>query len=189
MKVITGNDEINCRGLYGKPVAFVPHFKLWILANDIPKFSKYDNGIERRTRCVHFPTKFVVNPRNENEEKRDDFLKEKIKNDSGWRYGLLGLLVEALGSFNGEIFEMPLEVSKFTEDYLLENNPVGAWLKKYYERSGNRDDIVQRTELFNSFKTDTEITKSQKQFSEDMKKCNISDKKVDGKYYYHGILR
>ena len=189
MKVITGNDEINCRGLYGKPVAFVPHFKLWILANDIPKFTKYDNGIERRTRCVHFPTKFVVNPKNENEEKRDDFLKEKIKNDPGWIFGLLGLLVEALQSLNGGILEMPIEVSKFTEDYLLENNPVGAWLKKYYDRTDNRDDIVQRTELFNLFLNDSGITKSQKQFSEDIKKCNISDKKINGKNYYYGIVR
>ena len=189
MKVITGNDEINCRGLYGKPVTFVPHFKLWILANDIPKFTKYDNGIERRTRCVHFPTKFVVNPKNENEKKRDDFLKEKIKNDPGWIFGLLGLLVEALQSLNGGILEMPNEVSKFTEDYLLENNPVGAWLKKYYNRTDNRDDMVQITNLYTSFLNDTEIIKTQKQFSEDMKKCNISTRKTSGIVYYYGIVR
>lgn len=189
MKTITGNDEISCRGLYGKPVKFVPHFKLWILANDVPKFTKYDNGIERRTRCVHFPTRFVVNPRNENEEKRDDFLKEKIVKEESWRYGLLGLLIDALKSLEGKTLEMPKEVEEFTEKYLLENNPVGAWIKKYYERTDNRNDIIQRTDLYNQFIQDTEINKTQKSFSEDMIKCYVNFKTIKGCHYYYGIIR
>lgn len=189
MKTITGNDEISCRGLYGKPVKFVPHFKLWILANDIPKFTKYDNGIERRTRCVHFPTRFVVNPRNENEEKRDEFLKEKIVKDESWKYGLLGLLIDSLKSLQNNTLEMPKEVEEFTEKYLLENNPVGAWIKKYYERTDNRNDIIQRTELYNQFIQDTGINKTQKSFSEDMVKCYINFRKTDGNRYYYGIIR
>jgi P4 family phage/plasmid primase-like protien len=189
MKTITGNDEISCRGLYGKPVKFVPHFKLWILANDVPKFTKYDNGIERRTRCVHFPTRFVINPRNENEEKRDDFLKEKIVKDESWKYGLLGLLIDALKSLQGKTLEMPKEVEEFTEKYLLENNPVGAWIKKYYERTNNRNDIIQRTDLYNQFIQDTGINKTQKSFSDDMIKCYINNKTLKGRHYYYGIVR
>jgi P4 family phage/plasmid primase-like protien len=171
MKTITGNDEIKCRGLYGKPIKFVPHFKLWILANDVPKFTKYDNGIERRTRCVHFPTRFVVNPKNENEEKRDDFLKEKIIKDESWKFGLLGLLIDALKTLQGKTLEMPKEVEKFTEKYLLENNPVGAWIKKYYDRTDNKNDIIQRTTFYNQFLQDTKTIKPQKVFSEDITKC------------------
>ena len=189
MKTITGNDDIPCRGLYGKPIKFVPHFKLWILANDVPKFTKYDNGIQRRTRCVHFPTRFVVNPRNENEEKRDDFLKEKFMKDDSWKFGLLGLLIDSLKSLQGKTLEMPKEVEEFTEKYLLENNPVGAWIKKYYERTDNRNDIIQRTDLYNQFIQDTGINKTQKAFSEDIIKCHINFKILDGRYYYYGIIR
>lgn len=189
MKTITGNDEISCRGLYGKPIKFVPQFKLWILANDVPKFTKYDNGIERRTRCVHFPTRFVVNPRNENEEKRDEFLKEKIVKDESWRYGLLGLLIDALKSLQGNTLEMPKEVEEFTEMYLLENNPVGAWIKKYYERTNNKNDIIQITEFYNQFIQDTGINKTQKSFSEDMVKCYVNIRKTNGYKYYYGIIR
>lgn len=189
MKTITGNDEISCRGLYGTPVKFVPHFKLWILANDIPKFTKYDNGIERRTRCVHFPTRFVVNPRNKNEQKRDEFLKEKIVKDESWKYGLLGLLIDSLKTLQGNTLEMPKEVEEFTEKYLLENNPVGAWIKKFYDRTNNRSDMIQRTDLYNQFLQDTGINKSQKSFSEDMIKCYINIKSIHGKYYYYGIVR
>lgn len=187
MKTITGNDEITCRGLYGKPIKFVPHFKLWILANDVPKYSKYDGGIERRTRCVHFPTRFVMNPKDENEEKMDETLKVKIKENESWKLGMLGLLIDALKSI--KTLEMPKEVEEFTEMYLLENNPVGSWIKKYYDRTENRNDIIQRTELYNSYIQDTGTHKSQKSFSDDIKKCYIKDRKTNGYIYYYGLVR
>jgi putative DNA primase/helicase len=189
MKEITGNDVISCRGLYGKPVKFVPHFKLWIPTNDVPKFSKYDNGMGRRTRCVPFPTRFVVNPKNDNEEKRDEFLKERIKQDESWKFGLLGLLIDSLKSIQGKTLEMPKKVERFTEKYLLENNPVGAWIKKYYNRTDNRSDIIQRTDLYNQFLQDTGINRTQKSFSEDIVKCYINTKILDGRYYYYGLIR
>ena len=190
IKLITGNDEISCRGLYEKRVVkFVPHFKLWVLANTIPKFTKYDGGIDRRTRCVHFPTRFVVNPTNQNEAKRDETLKNKIKDDLSWKFGLLGLLIDALKSLQGNPLEMPKEVVDFTDIYLLENNPVGAWIKKYYEKTEDTQHRIQRTELYNQFIQDTGINKTQKQFSEDMKICNIISKPIEGKYYYYNIKR
>ena len=190
IKLITGNDEISCRGLYEKRVVkFVPHFKLWVLANTIPKFTKYDGGIDRRTRCVHFPTRFVVNPTNQNEAKRDETLKNKIKDDLSWKFGLLGLLIDALKSLQGNPLEMPKEVVDFTDIYLLENNPVGAWIKKYYEKTEDTQHRIQRTELYNQFIQDTGINKTQKQFSEDMKICNIISKPIEGKYYYYNIKK
>ena len=170
-------------------VKCVAPFKLWVLANEIPKFTKYDGGVERRTRCVHFPTRFVVNPKNENEEKRDDTLKTKIKEDESWKFGLLGVLLEALQSLNGNALEMPREVDEFTEEYLLLNNPVGAWLKQYYERTESRQDVVQRTELYNQFLQDTGTQKTQKACSDDMVKCHIYEKTEKGIRYYYGISR
>jgi len=84
---------------------------------------------------------------------------------------------------------MPKEVEEFTEKYLLENNPVGAWIKKYYERTDNRNDIIQRTDFYNQFIKDTGINKTQKSFSEDIIKCHINDKKLNGRHYYYGIIR
>jgi len=189
MKKITGNDEISCRGLYKSTIRFVAQFKLWILANDIPKFSKYDRGIERRTRCVHLPTRFVHYPKNENEHQIDETLKSKIDKDESWKYGMLGLLLDALQSLQGKPLEMPEDVVKFTEKYLLENNTVGAWLKKYYDKTGSRDDIVQRTELYKQFQEDTGVHCTQKTYSEDMIKSDVNTKAVDGKYFYFGIKR
>jgi len=189
MKLITGNDPISCRGMYKSSVEFIAQFKLWVLTNELPKMSKYDRGMERRTRCVHFPTRFVYRPIHDHETLIDETLKSKIQEDPSWVYGLLGLLLDALEDHHGQSFIMPKEVEEFTEKYLLENNPVGAWIKKYYDRTNNREDIIQRTELYQAFLQDTGIHKSQKIFSEDMVKCNINTKALDGKYYYYGLLK
>jgi P4 family phage/plasmid primase-like protien len=190
LKLLTGGDEVSFRGMYSQVVnKYVPQFKLWILANDIPKLSKYDQGIERRMRCVHFPTRFVSTPRSENECLKDETIKEKIMKDETWKFGLLGLLLDAAKELKGKRLDMPSNVSEFTDKYLLENNPVGAWLKKYYEMTGNRKDIIQKTKLYNSFLQDTGLIKTQKSFSEDIVKCNISERKTDGIVYYYGIIR
>ena len=191
LKNITGNEEVSFRGMYAKlPVKYIPQFKLWILTNDMPKLSKYDQAIERRMRCVHFPTRFVYNPRAENEEKRDDTLTQQFRLDESWKYGLLGLLVDAMRELGLNALEMPDEVKEFTEAYMLENNPVGAWLRQNYEITGNREDCIQKTELYQAFLQDTGISKTQKSFSEDIIKCNINEKKDSkGIRHYFGLVK
>ena len=83
-----------------------------------------------------------------------------------------------------------LLISLYFYYYMLENNPVGAWLRQNYEMTGNREDCIQKTELYQAFVQDTGISKTQKSFSEDIVKCNINDKKDSkGIRYYFGILR
>lgn len=81
------------------------------------------------------------------------------------------------------------EVEDCTEKYLLENNPVGAWIKKYYDRTDNRNDIIQRTDYIIQFIQDTGVNKTQKAFSEDIVKCRINFRKTDGNRYDYGIVR
>jgi len=84
---------------------------------------------------------------------------------------------------------MPEEVRLCTDAYMLENNPVGAWLREHYDMTGRRDDIVQKTELYKAFLEDTQTHKTQKAFSEDMVKCNVTCKILKGISYYYGINR
>lgn len=190
MKLITGGDEISCRGMYAKHVLkFVPQFKLWIMANDIPKLSKFDQGIERRMRCVYFPTRFVAHPIADNERAIDQTLKQRMLEDEAWRYGFLGLLMEKFGEGKDRILDMPADVRQFTQNYMLANNPVGAWLHSYYERTGRRDDVVQKTEFYNQFLADTGSVKSQKSFVDDLAKCNVYEIRPENIRYYYGIRR
>lgn len=189
LKLIAGGDEISCRGMYGKVVnKYVPQFKLWIMSNDMPRLSKYDQGIERRMRCLNFPTRFVMVPRAENERIRDDSLKGRIKSEEGWKYGFLGLLLEAFGKVRGNSLELPEEVRKFTEDYMLKNNPVGAWLRKNYELTGHREDCIKKGDLYDAFK-DSGGDKTRNGFYEDVLKCNIIEKKTNTDRHFIGLRK
>ena len=188
IKNLTGTESVTFRGMFAKKViAYVPQYMLWVLTNDLPRLSKFDQGIERRMRCVHFPTRFVYAPRAEHEALRDDTLTRRFKDEEGWCYGLLGLLLD---SYSVIPLDMPQEVREFTEGYMLENNPVGAWLRQNYNITEQRDDVVQKTELYRAFIADTGIQKTQKVFSEDITKCNVNEKKnKEGIRFYYGIVR
>lgn len=109
--------------------------------------------------------------------------------DCAWRYGFLGLLLEKFAECKDTILNMPADVQEFTQNYMLANNPVGAWLHSYYERTGRRDDVIQKTEFYNQFLADTGSIKSQKSFGEDLAKCNIYERQIDSKRYYFGLRR
>ena len=188
IKNITGTESVTFRGMFAKKVIpYVPQYMLWVLTNDLPRLSKFDQGIERRMRCVHFPTRFVYAPRAEHEALRDDTLLYRFREEEGWRYGLMGLLLE---SYSSNPLEMPREVEEFTSAYMLENNPVGAWLRQHYTITGRREDVVQKSELYRAFLADTGVQKTLKAFSEEIKKCNVNDtKNREGTRFFYGIVR
>jgi len=187
IKNLTGTENVTFRGMFAKKVIpYVPQFQLWVLSNDLPRLSKYDHAIERRMRLVHFRTRFVYEPHAENEALRDDTLTRRFREEEGWCYGLLGLLLDA---YSEEPLEMPQEVRDATDAYMLENNPVGAWLRQHYEITGRREDMIQKTELYRAFLEDTAIQKTQKAFSEDMVKSSINERRVDNVRYYYGIVQ
>lgn len=190
IKNITGNEEVGFRGMYAKTVTqYVPQYKVWILANDLPRLSKFDQAIERRMRCIPFRVRFVYSPKAENESLRDDTLTAQFSADERWRYGLMGLLLDSARENCGKKLVMPEEVRAFTDGYMMENNPVGAWLRTNYEITGRRDDAIVRHELYEAFLADTGLQKSHKAFAEDIGKCNIQEKKNDTERYYVGLLR
>ena len=78
---------------------------------------------------------------------------------------------------------------EFTDAYMLENNPIGAWLRQNYDITGNREDCIQKTELYQAFLQDTGIHKTQKIFNDDILKCNINEKMLKGVRYYFGLIK
>ena len=99
----------------------------------------------------------------------------------------MGLLLD---SYSATPLEMPREVEEFTSAYMLENNPVGAWLRQHYRITCQREDVVQKSELYRAFLADTGVQKSQKVFSDDMTKSNVNEKKTkEGIRFYIGIVR
>lgn len=53
-KLITGDEPIQARTLYGKPFEFRPHFKLWMATNHRPQADADDQAIWDRMRLIPF---------------------------------------------------------------------------------------------------------------------------------------
>jgi P4 family phage/plasmid primase-like protien len=78
LKSITGGDEISARANYGNQFEFVPFCKLIMATNEKPEFNISDNALVTRLRYVPFDTRFVDNPTEKNEKKRDNEKAEKM---------------------------------------------------------------------------------------------------------------
>lgn len=84
---------------------------------------------------------------------------------------------------------MPEEVRATTEEYMLKNNPVGAWLRREYELTGHREDCVKKTDLYDVFR-ESGGDKTRPRFYEDVLKCSVYEiKDSHGNRLYCGLRK
>ena len=96
MKELTGGDKISARKLYKEPVDFYPQFKTILACNKLPDVPHADGGTWRRIRVVPFEIKFVDNPKEVNQRKRDNNLKENLPH---WREAIISILINRFKSY------------------------------------------------------------------------------------------
>ncbi|MBK9387377.1 MAG: hypothetical protein IPN34_21390 [Planctomycetes bacterium] len=60
LKSITGGERIWARGMYQSGFEYMPNFRLWLAANDLPKLDVGDTGVWRRIHRIPFDN--VVDP-------------------------------------------------------------------------------------------------------------------------------
>src|SRR5690606_30389342 len=74
LKLLSGNATIRTRYMYKDWFDLAITFKLWIVGNDRPQVSNFDEALHRRMNVVPFDKPFE-------EEKRDKNIKEKLKKE------------------------------------------------------------------------------------------------------------
>jgi P4 family phage/plasmid primase-like protien len=114
MKELSGGDKIYARGLFKDPIQFKPQFKMILLCNELPKINADDNGTWRRIRVVKFVSKFVDNPKNENEYPIDPMLSEKIYK---WKEAFMYILLQKYKKYKKSGLKEPEEVLEVTREY------------------------------------------------------------------------
>lgn len=190
LKRYTGRDQCSARTLFGEEIDFKPQYKIWICTNAIPELSSHDDAIERRMRIIPFNSRFCDKPELENEYLVNRKLKTEIQDNESWKYGFLGLLLEEFILLNKQSLVMPKEAVEMTEKYMMKMNPVGTWLKKYYEKTNRRDDIIPRTDIYTTFLEDTNVHMGNRTFYDILlNKNNINERKTNGIWYCYGIIR
>ncbi len=129
VKQLTGSDKMVARPLFGELVNFCNTAKLIMLCNDIPAPSSQDDGVWRRLRVINFPMKFVDDPVEPNERKRDYTIEKKFQN---WHSSFMGLLLKYYKRYvdvhNRKIPEPP-EIKDFTNTYMEGHNDYLAFCR------------------------------------------------------------
>lgn len=125
MKELSGGDKILARAIYKEPVEFKPQFKLLLLCNHLPSVPSDDGGTWRRIRVVEFTSKFVDNPKDENDFPIDLELGEKIEK---WKDYFLPMLIEYFKIYKTEGIVEPEEVIKCTIDYKRHNDHLADFI-------------------------------------------------------------
>jgi len=152
LKQLSGNDQVQVRFLHKTLFNFTPKFKLIIQTNNEPEIKGFDGGIKRRLRFIKFNTKFVDNPRRENEKKIDRELKEKIKNI---KYGLaffhiLKKYYKMVVDDNYKI-ELPPRVKNDTAEYLEDNDPITQFINAELIITNDKKDKIKSSILYADF--------------------------------------
>jgi len=139
IKEFTGGDEISCRLLYGNTIQFVPQWGLFVQCNGLPKFSKIDGGVKRRTRIINFPFQFVEAPTEPHHRKINNDIKDKIAKSAEWRDEFILILLDVYPTI-GKSLNPPKNVLMATGDYLTDNDALASWLPAYYNTGLNATD-------------------------------------------------
>lgn len=149
MKELTGGDTIMCRALYKDPIEYKPQYKLILLCNHLPSVPSDDGGTWRRIRVIEFTSKFVDNPKEDNEFPIDLELSDKF---DSWREHFLSML---LNKYYPAIQHKPIiepeEVLMCTREYQHNNDHMSHFITVCIEKV--ESGFLSVDEAFNDLKS------------------------------------
>jgi putative DNA primase/helicase len=122
VKMLTGEDRVTARPLYGKYFEFIPHAKFWLSTNHLPAVRDRSHGFWRRVRIVPFLAQFDGST-------RDNGLRDVLRSEAS------GILLWALDgcrrwSLEG-LGEPPSLVNAATEQFRADSDPLADFLEDY----------------------------------------------------------
>jgi len=151
MKEYSGGDLIKGRNLFSGFIQFKPQFKLILFCNDPPSVPPDDMGTWRRLKVLEFLSKFVDNPRAENEYLKDRYLSSKIPL---WAESFMAMLVHHyFESYkkDGGLF-IPKEVEAYTKEFQKEMDLYIDFIDSNLIRTEKASDKVSLSLVHENFK-------------------------------------
>jgi P4 family phage/plasmid primase-like protien len=184
LKLLSGNDVINTRYMYGHVFEYVPQFSLIFLLNDIPDVSTFDLALKRRIKIIEFPhlfrTKEYLDPLNPDIKLADDNLLDRCKD-------LKMAFFKLFMKYYNPDFEDHVEIKNAVNEFVESINPVGVWFKENYERTTNPENMVSVKQLMDEYYLDvnTDIKIDSRKFSKQIQMCDIQKPihKKEGRFF------
>jgi len=151
MKSLTGGDKIQARGIFERPIYFIPQFKIVISCNEMPELGFVDGGTSRRLKVVKFTQKFVDNPTKSNEHKINKNVDSELFKMKGAFMWLLLNKYYPIYINNGLSKLEPECVQVATKSYQEDSNIILDYLNENYIRTDNEKQIILIDDVWNLF--------------------------------------
>ena len=123
LKLLSGNDTMVARFLYGRDEEFLPSFTIWFQCNSEPRIpDDLDSGVWRR--WVEVPTGPLIP-----EAKRDPDLKTWLRDPQRGGKAILSWLIEGgLAVGNAKHLPLPPAIETATQKYRQDSDPLASFL-------------------------------------------------------------
>lgn len=155
MKLLTGNDQIEARALYGEMFYFKPQFKFVFICNKLPKVDSSDGGTWRRIRAVPFEVEFLDKGSKIRNPKMQFYKDSDIDNkmDKWKRVFMWYLLKEYYPKYRENGVYEPEKVVECTQKYKKDSDFIFDFLSATVELTKDDKDYESMTEICNDFRT------------------------------------
>ena len=132
LKDLTGNSELSARGLQDPHISeWVQSHLLFLLTNELPKMKADDDAFWSRLHAVHWPIRFVDNPLEPDERKRDPRMMERLEQDLP---GVLACLVLGCMDYLANGLQPPEKVLAYTKEQRDNFDDIGQFLNEACNR-------------------------------------------------------
>lgn len=190
IKSHTGGGYMTARRMRENTFRFEIMHKLWLMTNNKPLLDHIDDAVRGRLHLIPFDMKWN-RPGHPDPDptlpEGDKNLMEKLKQESE---GILAWLVEGAVAYLKEGLEPPPEVTRMTQAYLKENDPLARWLNECTEKCEPKQGMLAKA-LYENFTTWFEeewsgngTRLSQKAFSSSLQQRGVENQRLnDGQHY------
>jgi putative DNA primase/helicase len=149
IKAIVAGDSIQINPKNEKPFSHTPITKLIFAVNQMPSSTDTSEGFTDRLMIIPFDKKYVANPQNEMQGKRDPNLTDKLLKE------LDGIFIFALEGLkrliqNDYVFTESKRATQMLNQFVATNNPYFDFIDS--RLCEDRDARVPRTIVFDNFK-------------------------------------
>ena len=189
VKWLTSGDVLSGRYPFDKyPTLFEPTHTLFLMTNSPPNVSAEDTAFWERVYLIPFEVLFVdLEPRREDEKRRDKLLKSKLKEEAS---GILAWLVIGCLEYQKQGLNPPNAVRAATEECWEDNDVLSNFLDARCIRAANME--VEAGTLYREFEDwfQSQVGKrpwTQSTLHRAMGKRFTRVKEGSGSHYYRGV--
>lgn len=189
IKELTGLDTITCRELFGKNIQFVIQGLLSVQCNGVPKWSKPDEAIDKRTIIQPFPFMFVdknVVVLEANQRRGDPDLKTKLHTNE-CRDEYIQMLLDRYKIFKDKnVLLLPDAVKSRTDQNRDENITIKEWADETIEKG---DFLLPNADVWKRYMDDMGNSAVNKNvFSEQMDMLGYKKKKTKVGFIWTNVV-